>query len=340
MRPPTTTIGGTRRPPGSSKKDSMNRRFGIVLVLALIGLPLDHAAAEVQTYWDNDTDGFVPGPAATDRNYTQGLRTNLFLAPGVLPAPARWLAGRLPGFRTRDAERQFGLSIGQEIYTPERISYRGPIYDDRPYAGWLYASGIVTSREARRMRSLELQLGVTGPPSHAEDVQRWWHRRLGIRAPRGWQYQVRGEPGIVLSYQERRRPWGYRRYADLVPHGGATFGNVHTEANAGGTLRIGLPLPDDFGPWHNAAAVTARRRFDLYVFARGEGRAVARNLFLDGNTFHPAPHVTRVPLVGEAQLGVAGRWRSVGFRYTFTYTTHEYRERTYCQEYGSFAVVL
>ena len=75
----------------------------------------------------------------------------------------------------------------------------------------------------------------------------------------------------MVSYQERRRPWGYRRHADFVPHAGVTLGNVHTEASLGGTLRLGLPLPDDFGPWHNAPATSARTRFDLYVFARVEG---------------------------------------------------------------------
>ena len=190
------------------------------------------------------------------------------------------------------------------------------------------------------MRSLELQVGTTGSASRAEDVQRWWHRRLGIRAPQGWRYQLRNEPGVVVSYQERRRPWGYQRFADFVPHAGLTLGNVHTEASAGGTLRLGLPLPDDFGPWRNASATSARRRAELYVFARAEGRAVARNLFLDGNTIDPGLHVTRVPLVGEAQLGVAGRWRSLGFRYTFSYTTGEFRERLDSQEYGSFAIVI
>jgi lipid A 3-O-deacylase len=320
----------------------MDRRLQLTFALALtlLGLPLRGARAETQLFLDNDTDGVVPGGRATDRNYTQGVRTNHFGAPGALPAPARWLAARLPGFGEGAQERQFGTSLGQEIYTPDAISTRGPIHGDRPYAGYLYASGILTSRGERRMRSLELQVGVTGPASRAEDVQRWWHRELGIRAPRGWQYQVRGEPGLVVSYQERRRPWGYRRYADFVPHAGATLGNVHTEANAGGTVRLGLPLPDDFGPWRNAPATSSRRSFDLYLFARAEGRAVARNLFLDGNTLHPGLHVTKVPFVGEAQLGVAGRWHRLGFRYTFTCTSHEFRERTYFQEYGSFALVI
>jgi lipid A 3-O-deacylase len=312
----------------------------LAFVLLLIGVSVDHATAEVQTYSDNDTDAYVPGPGSWDRNYTQGMRVNRFAAPNALPVPVRWLADRLPGFGAGDAERQFGLASGQEIYTPDAISTRTPIFDDRPYAGWLYVGGILTRRDERVMRSLEVQIGMTGPASHAADVQRWWHYRLGVRQPRGWKYQLRDEPGLVVSCQQRWRPWGHRRYLDLVPHGGVTLGNVHTEANLGGTLRLGLPLPDDFGPWRNAPATSTRTRFDLYVFARAEGRGVARNLFLDGNTFQRSQRVTRIPMLFEAQLGAAARWRRLGLRYTFSYTTHEFRERPYSAKYGSFAVVI
>lgn len=318
----------------------MPRMFRLAFVLLLIGVPVNRAAAEVQIYSDNDTDAYVPGPGNYDRNYTEGTRVNRFGPADVLPVPVRWLADRLPGFGVWGAERQFGLASGQEIYTPDALSKRTPISDDRPYAGWLYVSGILTRRDERVMRSLEVEIGMTGPASHADEVQRWWHHRLGIRQPQGWNYQLRDEPGLVVSYQQRCRPWGRRRYADLVPHGGVTLGNVHTEASLGGTLRLGLPLPDDFGPWHNAPATSARTRFDLYVFARVEGRGVARNLFLDGNTFGPGLRITKVPFLYETQLGAAGRWHRLGFRYTFSYTTHEFRERPYCEKYGSFAVVI
>lgn len=308
------------------------------LLLLLISLPFDRAIADVQTYWDNDTDGFVPGGATTDRYYTTGSRINRFGAPGELPGAVEGFANRLPGFGGFDAERQFGLSIGQEIYTPDAISTSAAIANDRPYSGWLYAGGILTRRNAHVMRSLEVDLGTIGPGAQGESVQRWWHHELGIRAPQGWSHQLRNEPGLVVSYQERRRPWGYRRHLDFVPHAGLTLGNVRTEANAGGTLRIGLPLPDDFGPWRNAPA--ASRRYELYAFARAEGRTVAHNIHLDGNTWIPGPHVTRIPFLAETQLGVAARWRHLGMRYVFSYTTNEFKERSNGHEYGSFAIIL
>jgi lipid A 3-O-deacylase len=312
----------------------------LLLVLGITGTLSARARAETQIYWDNDTDAFVPGPGNFDRNYSEGLRVNQFAAPDVLPSPVRAMAAHLPGFRAADAERGFGVSTGQEIYTPDALSRTTPIRDDRPYAGYLYVAGILTSRETNVMRSLEVQVGTTGHAAHADDVQRWWHHALSIRRPRGWQHQLRGEPCLVVSYQERRRPWGVRCFADLVPHYGATVGNVHTEANAGATLRLGVPLPDDFGPWRNAPAVPRHGRAGLDFFARAEGRAVARNLFLDGNTFAPSLRVHHLPLLVQAQLGGDARWHGLLFRYTFTYLSREYRERPYTQKYGSFTIAL
>jgi lipid A 3-O-deacylase len=326
-------VHGFHTSPGAHMPRSTRIALFLLVVLAILLLPA-LVRAEVQVFWDNDTDAFVPGPGTFDRWYTQGERMNTF---GALPAPARALADRLPGFA--GGERHFGISVGQEIYTPDAISRRTPISNDRPYAGWLYGSAIVVRSEPRVMRSLELQVGTTGQASYAANVQTWWHDLLGVRRPQGWAFQLRDEPGLVLSYQERRRPWGRLRHADLVPHAGVAVGNVHDEANAGATVRLGL-LPDDFGPWRNAPAMTGRRGLDLYVFARAEGRAVARNLFLDGNTFRPSQHVTHLPLVGESQLGAALRWHRIGLRYTFSYTTAEFRERMDSHEYGSFALTL
>lgn len=309
-----------------------------LLLLAAGALARPAAAASLETLVDNDTNAFVPGAATTDRYYTQGSRFTWFADPGVGPAWAERAAARLGG---PGEERRFGLAIGQEIYTPDAISTARRITDDRPYAGWLYGSAFVSTRTERRERTLEVNAGMVGPDSHAQKAQAWWHRELGIRQPRGWRWQVPNEPGLVIRVQEKRRPWGRRRHADVVPHAGLALGNVMTYANAGATFRVGAPLPDDFGP----SAITPpgpreRGRVHVYAFARAEGRAVARNIFLDGPMFRPGPSVTRIPLVGEAQLGAGVRWRSLALRYTFSYTTNEFRERPNAHEYGSFGIAF
>ena len=309
----------------------------VLLLLATIGVARLAQAGAVETTIDNDTDAFVPGPSTTDRNYTQVSRVAWYGSPNEMPGWAHGLADRIGG---RDSERRFGLAIGQEIYTPDAISKRTPVLNDRPYAGWLYGSAFVVSETERRERTLEMTAGVVGPKSLASDAQSWWHGELGIRAPRGWQYQLHDEPGVMLRLTERRRPWGRRKHVDLVPHGVAAVGNVLTYAGAGATLRLGAPLPNDFGQSPTTAPGPGERsnKVHLYAFARAEGRAVAHSIFLDGNTLGGSQRVHRMPFVGESQMGFGARWRSVGLRYLFSYTTQEFRERADVHRYGSIGL--
>lgn len=315
-----------------------------LLLLATLAASRFAAAGVVETTLDNDTDLFVPGAATTDRNYTQGSRITWHAGDASLPDWAEALATRLSR-GDRSAETRSGFAIGQEIYTPDAISRAVPRADDRPYAGWLYGSAFLVSSGARRERSLELRAGVVGPHSLAQQGQEWWHRELGIRVPRGWSHQLRDEPGVLLIAQERWRPWGRQAHADFVPHATVAFGNVATHAAAGATLRLGWPLPDDFGPAPTQTPLasrlhTKRARVQAFAFARVEGRAVAHNIVLDGNTGGGGASVTRRPFVGEAQLGTGIRLGGVALRYVFSYTTHEFVERSDAHRYGSLSIGL
>jgi hypothetical protein len=311
--------------------------LGSALSVLLACTPTAHAA--IETSYDNDTNGMVPGPRATDRNYTFGTRTAWYGQPGAVP---RWSERVL---RAMGADRDFSrsrlsLAAGQELYTPDAISSPHPIRNDRPYAAWLYAGATLSTSDDRHARALDVRLGMVGPDARGNDVQTWWHRRNHIRLPRGWRHQIANEPGLRATLDERWRPLGYRRFANVVPHAHVTVGNVLTEAGAGATLQLGLPLADDFGPGTPPGPDARARGMRLYAFARGEGRAVARDIFLDGNTFSSSMHVHRVPFVTEAQAGLGVRWGSVGVRYTFSYTSRQFRERDDYQEYGSVGVAF
>lgn len=308
------------------------------LVVLLASLAASTARATVESQFDNDTDALVPGSRATDRNYTLGTRTVWYGLPGALPHGPRRAAERF-GVE-RGARSRLALAFGQELYTPDAISRPTPILDDRPYAAWLYVGATITSANTTRARSLDLRVGVVGPAAQGEAMQTWWHRREHIRLPRGWRWQLANEPGVRATLDQRWRPLGYRRFANMVPDAHVTLGNVLTEAGAGATVVLGARLPDDFGPGAPQGPEERVRGARLYAFARGEGRAIARDLFLDGNTFTASQHVHHVPLVAEAQLGCGARLGAVGLRYTFSYTSQQFRERNDYQEYGSVGVLF
>lgn len=65
-------------------------------------------------------------------------------------------------------------------------------------------------------------------------------------------------------------------------------------------LRLGQRLPLDYGPPRiqpslpgSGFFVPPQDRFGWYLFAGVEGRAVARNIFLDGNTFRDSRSVDK-----------------------------------------------
>jgi Uncharacterized protein conserved in bacteria (DUF2219) len=99
--------------------------------------------------------------------------------------------------------------------------------------------------------------------------------------------------------------------AGVVPSITASLGNVQTYAAAGLMLRVGDELEADFGPPRMRPSISGSNfyqpdgRWGWYVFAGVEGRAVARDIFLDGNTWRESRSVDREVFVADANAGVA-----------------------------------
>jgi lipid A 3-O-deacylase len=263
----------------------------------------------------------------SDDHYTQGLRLG-YLGPDVA-RDSEWnepfdaLGGLLPVFPAREGERsrRYALSFGQSMFTPTVITADPPDPRDRPYAGWLYlGASLLQDTDRRILEHLELQLGVVGPASLAKPVQRRWHEFVGATEPEGWDSELHNEPGIVLSYERKWRltlAGDGATGIDLIPELGASLGNVLTYGEAGVMLRFGHNLQADYGPARIRPALSGTDYFNrdyldgdfgIYGFVGAQGRAVGRNIFLDGNSFRSSPSVDKEPLVADLQAGVSLFW--------------------------------
>jgi hypothetical protein len=309
------------------------RAWGWLLGLALGGQTL-FAQNELLLVLTEENDSFInPWGIHPDRHYTQGLKAVVLLGPhqftGVSGALDRWLSPW--GFQTESAQVGWVL-VGQHIYTPGSITVPEPILDDRPYAGWLYTGPIFQRRGHTPagtpvFENWELDLGVVGPASLADQSQGEVHRRwFPDYVPLGWSHQLHNEFGLELKYGRRWRcllPGIAPRFADVLPQVGASIGNVRTHVNAGAFVRAGWNLPDDFGPVINESTVAPHRGLSpatpwigAHVFAGVEGRVVARDLFLDGNTFGHSQRVAKYPFTADLVCGVAahlGRFVEVSY---------------------------
>ena len=154
---------------------------------------------------------------------------------------------KLPFVNTPGTLRDFSLSFGQNIYTPEDITQTELIVDDRPYAGVTYFSAGFHSRTIEYLDSLELYIGLVGPNSYAEQVQTWWHELIGSEIPQGWDNQLNNEPVIGITYEHKRKlliyDYGHGLGLDTSMHLGGGLGNAYTYANGGMGARGGFNLP-------------------------------------------------------------------------------------------------
>jgi hypothetical protein len=68
------------------------------------------------------------------------------------------------------------------------------------------------------------------------------------------------------------------------------------------------------------------RVWEAYLFARGQARLVARNLFLDGTLFRPSISVRKTPFVGDSEFGAAVRTGGFQFDLSMVFRSQEMAE--------------
>jgi hypothetical protein len=261
----------------------------------------------------------------------------------------------LPFVNRPDTQKNLGLALGQNIYTPQDTSLVPPDPADRPYAGWSYLELSFVSKTATVMDTLSIQAGMVGRASQADEVQRAVHEWLSNERPAGWPYQLQNEFGLNVIYERKWRLYArnlsHTLGVDLVPHAGFSLGNIQTYANTGFTTRLGVHLPSDFGvslirggsapngPLNDRdPRLALRGRWSFFVFGGVDGRAVARDIFLDGNTFRDSPSVPREVFVGDAFYGaglVLGRWQ---LTYTEVVRSREFEGQSEENYFGSITL--
>ena len=283
-------------------------------------------------YWENDARGFTAFLHDDDRHRTNSTGVELGLR--VSDAAYDKYLGWLDFLGTWDRPSvAVGAQLRHFIFTPEDIAAEPLITNDRPYAGWLTFGAFMQRSENNTFDHLQLDIGVVGDYSLAEEAQTFVHSVMpDTIKPRGWDNQLSNELALNLHYQRR---WRYRTTenekgwaGDMIPFAGFRVGNVRTDAAAGATFRLGYNLPMDFGPGtiEDFTDHTAPNRepFCAYVFARLEGRAVARDIFLDGNTFANSHSIDKKSLVGTAQLGVETSYEGLFLGWSIIFRTEEF----------------
>lgn len=319
---------------------SIDYRAPMALMLLLAG-GLAHADA-LSIKIENDIVS-----TGEDGHYTGGLE----IIYGFAPEADHWTDGlsRLL-LDSRGPADNVAYRLGHQIYTPEDIEQTALVVDDRPYAGLLFGGVSVFSETpgeaARTTRGVHLDVGLVGPAAGGETIQRRLHEWTDSDEPRGWDNQLENEPFINLGIQQRwwkqHSPGGLEfEYGPML---GGAIGNLYTFAATGVGMRLGHNLDRSFSipsvtPAQSGSQYfTEGEGFAWYGFANLEGRYMAHNLLLDGNTFTDSHSVDRREWVGDASLGVALTWSRWQLSFVNVWRTREFEEQRQSDHFGSLTI--
>lgn len=289
-----------------------------------------------------ENDVFTGGQ---DGHYTNGIEGSLAFEP----EQAHWtrnLAGVLPGWSTSDLSYA-AYRFGHQLYTPEEIETAELQEQDRPYAGLVFGGVMLFAdeqREGLRMSdTFTLDAGLVGQGAGGKRLQRAVHKVTGSDAPEGWDNQLENEPFVNLGYEKRW--WLQHQLGGLEleygPSVGGAVGNLYTYASTGAGVRFGQGLARSLSqPAVTPAPSGAQyfkpgEGFGWFVFANLEGRFMAHNMLLDGNTFKDSHSVDREKWVGDAQLGFAMLWDRWQLSFANVWRSHEFKTQQEHDQFGS-----
>lgn len=269
-------------------------------------------------HWDNDI--FKP-TKNNDRDFSNGVRL------------------------TRETPDETGFTnifIGQNFYTPGKKYLTEAQPNDRPYAGYLYAgTDYKYARSESIMDVFGVTAGIVGPHSYAEQTQNEVHRFLNQRTAKGWDNQLENEVGII--FKAERQYWHpCNSSLDFVHTIGGHLGNVFTQAYGNAYVRFGRNLHSIFGDpgiiYPRVPRTNVGIDWSYYLYAGPAARAVAHNIFLDGNTFKDSQSVDKYPFVAEGRLGFAIERGLYRFAYTYVITQREYKNEEANPDFGEITL--
>jgi len=344
----------------------LNLTFQRLLLAICLGLYLSAAQASKDQTTDWTLNLYLENDlfSNTDEGYTNGVRASWvspdladYLDDEQLPAWIRSINQRLTFFhKTREGlQRNVIFSIGQTLHTPRDLDRTDLILKDRPYAGWLFASLGYQTRTDLQLDTLEARLGMVGPAAFGQEAQDFIHDLRGFDKFKGWDNQLANEPGMMFIWEHKRKlpPVYYansRFGYDVIGHSGIALGNVSTYVNAGAEVRVGWSIPDDFGtsalrPGGDNSSpysvwdprIKGQRRWGMHAFASVDTRLIARDIFLDGNSFQSSHSVEKKYLVAEAAVGLSFIYGGSKISYAQIFRSKEFSLQQSYHSYGSIA---
>jgi lipid A 3-O-deacylase len=274
-----------------------------------------------------------------------------------LPSWIAYLADK--SYLTSMPDKQYSVSyrIGQFLQTATDITESELVEEDAPYAGLLAWEGQITAFDLHTTDELDLTLGVVGPASGAEQVQKWFHELTSSNAPQGWHHQLENE--FVFRLQAKRtwrlfdassnkfvfnlqgKLFGPTDF-DIIGGVSGGVGNLRSDIGTGLNFRWGQQLAESF----SSASAMPLEKFNMlnnsqdgwYLFANISAFYVGNDIFIDGNTFNDSHSVDLIHGQYAFSTGLMVNISNWSFLYSLLRISDEYETQSEPSRYGSLTV--
>lgn len=262
------------------------RIFGIMTMIVFFSI----TAAKAEVWSISLQNDVVSG---TDKHYTNGISydwmSDLY-NHNEMTASNRsyvdfvyWVFRSIPYISIGSEQVSAGFQIAQDIYTPADTMEEELIEDDIPYAGHLYSKYSLFKWQEDAAEENYFRLGIVGPASGGEWVQKSFHRLIGNEEPQGWHHQLDNQVTLGVGYSRSMLFWKTTYTnglsSDWAPSYGFEIGNFSTAAFAGFLFRFGRNYPQKPVPTSVAENVSLNNKLAYHSEDRDYGWLISAGFF-------------------------------------------------------------
>ncbi len=223
---------------------------------------------------------------------------------------------------TKFKKRIKAIGLNHRIFTTRGIRLMDVEKFDRPYAGQLSVTGIMSYYSAESFLEYALELGVMGPSSLAESIQTGWHKTFGMPIPEGWEYQINDSP-IINGYFNSSNLLLRAGSIQILGEGHIAAGTAFTYARPELVMRLGKfkDLDESVQYGANLGHQQKPSQFTqetIFFLAYGP-EYVIYNSTIEGNMIGKESVHTEeiVPLVHQFRIGVLFAWSSFDMAFIY-----------------------
>lgn len=296
----------------------------------------------VSASWDNDVVAGKDGGGYTNGIYfSLGQRND----PGdeitqspLLTLPLAWMVDDDPTYAYKMH------TLGQAMVTPEDITKTIPDPADAPYAGLLYLRSTYVVVKNDFSDHVATLVGVVGPSSRAEQVQKFVHKVVGSDNPKGWDYQLKDK--FVWQIQ-RTAVWRFSTQDsspfDAVVLADLVGGNLESRAGAGLFLRAGSGLARNYstmGFLSSRISTPVAVSDGWYVYMGGTANYVHNQILVDGNEFGTSASKGLENYQYSLMAGITYAWERTSVCFSFQSDTDPSESRTARKNFGAITLAL